>query len=261
MRDVKGRKVTQPLLFPEYKGARYTGRVTSAGGVALVKQAITVLEADAAGIAKLLHFAPAPRDRLLTSMRKYAANGEPTYLTVQTAKLVLLNNHFHVDVGGLLAEFGEVHHGAFKLRDAIGSKIEGEYIKMTKPECRFVKDQLRLTVYCDDHRALERADAVLGRKYKVVVRKNRLGAGTHDVLIVIVYEDGMLGEVQLTFRTVALMKAFSHSPYAMTRIKTDTRTAAKDILVALFTIPRWGGNFAGGYSERSTDEIQLNLKL
>ena len=140
----------------------------------------------------------------------------------------------------------------------IFEQARDEYIKLTKPQCIHLKDQLRVTCFVDDHRRLETAQEALGKKYKYVVTKNRLKA-TRDVLCVIEFKNGWLVEVQFSFRAVALMKSFSHAPYAITRLETDSNTAVDDILLALFTIPLWVSNFAGGYNDRTPDEIQLRL--
>ena len=243
-----------------YKGVGYNHVRTSPDGVAVVRRAREALAADTSGAAPLHHFPAATRDRLDAGFAASIEHGEPIYAYVQLASLVLVNNEFHAAVAAVLGPHGEVLHGAFKSLDSMIAKIERQHSKLTMPECIHVKDQLRVTCLVDDHRRLEAAHAALGKSFKYVVTKNRLGEATRDVLCVIQLRNGVLVEVQFSFRAVALMKSFSHAAYAITRLETDgSTTAVQDILKALVTIPMWVENFAGGHNARTPDELQLRL--
>ena len=58
-----------------------------------------------------------------------------------------------------------------------------------------------------------------------------LGQPTQDVLVVIEYAGGVLVEVQFTFKSVMLMKMFSHAAYSVTRIDTKSESACMNMLV------------------------------
>ena len=243
-----------------YKGVAYLGVVASPDGVAVLRRAREAFAADTSGAAPLHHFPAATRDRLDAAFAASIEDGKSNYDQVQLASLVLVNNEFHAAMAAVLGPHGEVLHGAFKSLDSFGAKIQRQYSKLTKPECIHVKDVLRVTCFVDDHRRLEAAHAALGKSFKYVVTKNRLGEATRDVLCVIQLRNGVLAEVQFSFRAVALMKSFSHAAYAITRLETDgSASAVEDILKALFTMPILVSNFAGGYNARTPDEIQLRL--
>ena len=237
----------------------YNEPVASPGGVAVLRRAREAFAADTSGAAPLHHFPAATRDQLDAGFAADVVDGRPMYAYVQLASLVLVNNEFHAAMAAVLGPHGEVLHGAFKSVDSSKAKINRQYMKLSKPECTHVKDQLRVTCFVDDHRRLEAAHAALGKSFKYVVTKNRLGEATRDVLCVIQLRNGVLAEVQFSFRAVALMKSFSHAAYAITRLETGSATAVQDILKALFTMPIWVSNLAGGYNARTPDEIQLRL--
>ena len=89
--------------------------------------------------------------------------------------------------------------------------------------------------------------------------KHRLAEPTHDLVLIVNLADGLLGEIQLSFRAVDLMKRFSHSGYNLLRCDLAKGLAGfREFMMLAYTLPRHtDANCLGGYRTRSKDEIQL----
>ena len=79
---------------------------------------------------------------------------------------------------------------------------------------------------------------------------------THDVVCVVRHE-GLLCELQFSFRSVLLMKSFSHAGYKLSRVKLDAFGGFREMLDMAFDLPRLGTNSAGGYETRKPEDINL----
>jgi len=103
---------------------------------------------------------------------------------------------------------------------------------------------------------MEAAVAKARAEFDVVEVKVRLASQTHDVVCVVRHE-GILCELQFSFRSVLLMKSFSHAGYDLSRVKLDAFGGFREMLDMAFDLPRLGTNSAGGYETRKPEDINL----
>ena len=190
-----------------------------------------------------------------------ARQWEADRVAKQMTEQVLRSEGFHAAVEACLGPIAtKVVHAPFKSAVRACNKTKADYLKRARPEFQFVTDVFRATGVVDNFRELEAVVAALDATFGIVKLKDRLDEGTHDVLVVVKFE-GWLGEVQLAFASVELMKSFSHAAYSLERIDLEAPSGFKSMLDALFTIPKMksGLGRAGGYETRPESDIALAL--
>ena len=99
------------------------------------------------------------------------------------------------------------------------SPVTGDYLGLPKPHAQHVKDYLRCEQRCDGHAELLAAAALVKAAHEVVQTKDRRSGSTHDVVLLIRFQ-GVVAEIQLTFRAVNALKAFQHVAYGISRANT-----------------------------------------
>merc|ERR1711935_92678 len=125
---------------------------------------------------------------------------------------------------------------------------------------KWIKDAVRALIVVDDHKAMEAAVAQAKAEFEVVEVKVRLDKQTHDVVCVVRHE-GLLCELQFSFRSVLLMKSFSHAAYDLSCVKLDAVGGFREMLDMAFDIPRLDVNSAGGYETRGPGDINLTVSF
>ena len=171
---------TQPQPYPEFDGVRhrfYPGN-TPAAAMEELRVGLAILERDQRGEAPLLYVRAATKATLISKFRSCIEMGDATPSYVQYARVLAVNNTFHVDMDAVLNVHGEVQHGDFKAILRTNAKIEEAYdtdASLPLPGCIHLKDPLRIVAVCDTHRKIEEGFAALTSKYTPVVVKNRLG--------------------------------------------------------------------------------------
>ena len=149
----------------------------------------------------------------------------------------------------------------FKSIDRVHAKVEAEYMDGPTPNLHRVTDLLRMGAVVKDHASLKRAVESFGKHFPFAKLKNRLAGPTHDVLAVFYFE-GILVEVQFSYRTINLMKLFAHAAYEYSRINLDAHNGMEAILTAGFVgLPRHGPFYIGGYESMKPEQVQLKAVL
>jgi hypothetical protein len=145
----------------------------------------------------------------------------------------------------------------FKSLDRINAKIFSEYSNGPLPYMHRVTDILRMGAEVKDHADLANVLRKFNAMHPFRKFKNRLVKPTHDVLTVFEWE-GIMVEVQFSFKSINLMKKFAHTAYDMFRIKLDQDGAAEAILATVFEgVPMDGPFFVGGYETLRPEKIVL----
>ena len=99
----------------------------------------------------------------------------------------------------------------------------GDYLGLPHPHAQHVKDYLRFEQRCDGHAELLAVAALVKATHEVVQTKDRRSGSTHDVVLLIRFQ-GVVAEIQLTFRAVNALKAFQHVAYGISRANTANCT-------------------------------------
>ncbi len=269
-----GHQCLQPCP-PEFEGQLFNAWVASPQTSALCRDALALLDRHAAedartggsSVAETLYVAPPGSAGYQFLRYRLEQEGKhddwKMYGSFVLALCVMHTAAFHRDMKAIMEPHGDVIHGKLKDPRRAKAKTTAEYCGkkngagalVVRPEMRCVKDFLRVTVVVDDHRAMERALRALQDQFAIVSMKNRLTAGTHDAMCFVrLPGDGLIAEVQFSFRSVLLVKSFSHVAYRLARVDLDARGGLREMLDVAFRIPRNGAKSAGGYAARNPDE-------
>ena len=97
----------------------------------------------------------------------------------------------------------------------------GDYIGQPLPHAQYIKDLLRCAQRVDDHADMVDACTLIQSTFNVRDLKDRRLTDLHDVVIIIEFQ-GVLAEIQLSYKAVNALKLFGHAAYDFTRMNVAT---------------------------------------
>ena len=101
------------------------------------------------------------------------------------------------------------------------SPTTGDYVGQPLPHAQYIKDLLRCAQRVDDHADMVDACTLIQSTFNVRDLKDRRLTDLHDVVIIIEFQ-GVLAEIQLSYKAVNALKMFGHAAYDFTRVDVST---------------------------------------
>lgn len=99
--------------------------------------------------------------------------------------------------------------------------VTGDYVGQPLPHAQYIKDLLRCAQRVDDHVDMVDACTLIQSTFNVRDLKDRRLTDLHDVVIIIEFQ-GVLAEIQLSYKAVNALKLFGHAAYDFTRLDLAT---------------------------------------
>jgi hypothetical protein len=162
-----------------------------------------------------------------------------THLDYMLLKGQKKQEQIHKTWGKLFASVGVYVRGNLKRKKRCTTKIKTDYaIHKDKhpfePSSMYLKDIVRGSLVCKDILTINKALQLLS-VYDITFYKDRLQAGTHDVLVNVLFLN-VHCEIQMHLIDFYSLQSFSHGPYVVVRANkyTDLLDTSNNLLVSPF---------------------------